>query len=101
VVWVDEDSVHNCTCSYCTGSPSGPDQPTATAVLVGATPPPATATAPWWMATSDMLICLPGAPDWAKNMEMCDICNHDPGYSPSPLPHPDSTRYGRGFDVDL
>jgi hypothetical protein len=44
-------------------------------------PPPSMAGSMVDRATSDMLI----SPDWAKNMEICDICNRDPGYVP-PLP---------------
>jgi hypothetical protein len=41
-------------------------------------PPPSMAGSRVDRATSDTLI----SPDWAKNMEICDICNCDPGYVP-------------------
>lgn len=35
-------------------------------------------------ATSDMLI----GPDWAMNIEICDMLNHDPGYALHLIPIP-------------
>ena len=33
-------------------------------------------------ATSDLLI----GPDWARNIEICDMLNHDPGYASHFIP---------------